>query len=86
MTVQELRDVLDQAIEAGLGDVETRFAYQANYPLQDKIEGVWFDDDIENDEDGELRVDATFYLVSGGQDYDNPYAPRAAFENCTTEL
>lgn len=84
MTVTELRDVLNQAIENGCGDRELRFAYQANYPLQDLVEGVWYDDDDEADQ--EEAGTNVFYLVSGGQDYDTPYAPRVAFEECTTEL
>jgi hypothetical protein len=84
MTVEQLRDVLNQAIENGRGDDELRFAYQANYPLQDLVEGVWYDEDDEDDqEEADSRV---FYLVSGGQDYNHPYAPRMAFEECTDVL
>ena len=84
MTVTELRDVLNQAIENGIGDRETRFAYQSNYPLQDVIAGVWYDEDDEADQE-EAGTDV-FYLVSGGQDYNNPYAPSVVFEECTTQL
>ena len=84
MTVEQLRDVLNQAIENGCGDREIRFAYQSNYPLQDLLEGVWYDEDDEDDqEESESNV---FYLVSGGQDTNHPYAPRVAFEECTDVL
>jgi len=87
MTVTELRDVLNQAIENGVGDRELRFAYQPSYPLQDSVEGVWYEEsDDSGDEDQEEAESDVFYLVSGGQDYNNPYAPRVAFEECTTQL
>lgn len=84
MTVTELRDVLNQAIESGLENREIRFAHQANYPLQDTLAGVWYDEDDEADQE-EAGTDV-FYLVSGGQDTEHPYAPRVAFEEYMTEL
>jgi len=87
MTVQELKQTLDNAVEMGLGDAELRFTYQARYPLQDHVEGVWFDEEAMEDfqetasamENEEMPY---FYIVSGGQDYDSPYGPRAAHEEC----
>lgn len=81
-TVKALHAVLGQLIENGLGDNELRFAYQANYPLQDWIEGIWYDEEDDSQEDEDKIV----YIVSGGQDHDNPYGPKAAFENATLEL
>ena len=87
MTVQELRDVLDQACEMGLGESELRFAYQPNYPLQDKVDGIWFDEEKAKEADVDPDAEQPlFYIVSAGQDYDSPYAPRVAFENSTTAL
>lgn len=78
-TVRELYGALGQLIELGYGDVELRFAYQRSYPLSDKVDGFWFDEDKSDDLD-------MIYIVSGGQDYDNPYAPRAAFESPCLEF
>jgi hypothetical protein len=81
MTVEELRDVLSQAVELGLGDNELRFAYQPNYPLQDRVGGVWFNEESSDEDEASV-----FYLVSGGQDRNCPYAPSAAFDECVSAL
>lgn len=94
LTVSELRDLLGQLEEHGLGDSELRFAYQANYPLQDFVDGIWapsLDEDGGRDEEDEdtakerskAEKEQLVYLVSGGQE---GYGPKAAFENCVSEL
>lgn len=84
LTVKQLRDLLNRAVNDGLGDRELRFAYQANAPLQDVVAGVWYEDD---DEDVQEEADTNvFYLVSGGQDAETPYAPCVVFEECNTKL
>lgn len=94
MTVQELKNLLEQAIEQGCGDMEVRFTYQENYPLQDTVAGGWAaclaETGFESDEDVEelavLEKLGHFYLVSGGQDRDMPYGPKRAFEECSEYL
>jgi len=83
MTVQELAELLDELVEAGHGDRDLRFVYQPNYPLQDEVAGVY--DPLEDpeselpEEESDLPVPC-LYLVSGGQDREQPYGPSAAFE------
>lgn len=81
--VQDLHRALGQLIEMGLGEAELRFAYQSNYPLQDHVEGLWFDEEAHYNEEDDAAEPPTIYLVSGGQDHDNPYGPRQAFEEAT---
>ncbi len=66
MNVTELIDRLEDLDP----QAEVRFVYQASYPLQDKVQGVWHAEDNEK----------VVYIVSGGQNYDEPYGPRAAFQ------
>lgn len=75
ITVQEAHDALAQLIEMGLGESELRLAYQPNYPLQDHVAGLWFDPEL---------ASPSVFVVSGGQVYDEPYAPRDAFIEATT--
>jgi hypothetical protein len=88
MTVNELKNLLEQMADEGLGDREVLFAYQANYPLQDHIAGGWIpgpaDDEDEHDDatDDEVVV----YLVSGGQVHDQPYGPSRAFAEAVESL
>ena len=64
MTVKELIERLEELD----GEAEVRLAYQENYPLQGDIRGVWIN-----------QSDGVAYVVSGGQHYDAPYGPQAAF-------
>lgn len=94
--VQDLHRALGQLIEMGLGESELRFTYQSNYPLQDFVEGLWFDEEAYYNEDAEEASEEasedqemtlpTVYLVSGGQDHDSPYGPRQAFEEATLDF
>lgn len=92
MTVNELLNLLEQMADAGCGDREVLFAYQANYPLQDHIAGGWIpgpaDEADEDDEspDDEAISDAVVYLVSGGQVSDIPYGPSRAFSEAVESL
>jgi hypothetical protein len=54
---------------------EVRFVYQSNYPLQDKVAGVWVAE--RGDDSAEEGV---VYIVSGGQNNEMPYGPGAAFQ------
>lgn len=81
-SVKELRDALDQLVEMGMGDSELRLAIQPNYPLQELVGGLWFDEEEQSESDSD-STGATVYIVSGGQDHNSPYAPRRAFENPT---
>ena len=89
MTVNELRNLLDQMADAGLGEREVLFAYQANYPLQDHIAGGWIwepaNDGREEEDEGDVD-DSVVYLVSGGQVHDRPYGPRRAFDEAVRSL
>lgn len=92
MTVNELKNLLEQMADAGYGDREVLFAYQANYPLQDHIAGGWIpdlaadDEGEDEDEDDEATDDEVVYLVSGGQVYDKPYGPSRAFSEAVESL
>lgn len=88
MTVGELHRALGAAIELGLEDSELRIAHQPHWPLQEYVEGVWFDDEVvedfqETDGSGDPPL---FYIASGGQDHDSPYAPKAAMTDCVDYL
>jgi len=87
MTVNELKNLLEQMADAGFGEREVLFAYQSNYPLQDHIAGGWVPD-LANDEedDDEATDDEVVYLVSGGQVYDKPYGPSRAFSEAVESL
>lgn len=76
-------------------EAEVRLATQPNWPLQYHLAGVATSEDIAMDsrceahefyncEDcAESRLGgqgAVVYLVEGGQHYDQPYAPRAAWD------
>jgi hypothetical protein len=86
MTVNEVKDLLEQMADAGHGDSELLFAYQSNYPLQDHIKGGWIPgeseadgDDEDEDQDNDECPANTVYLVSGGQCHSDPYGPARAF-------
>lgn len=72
MTVNQLIERLEELRQIDHGDDEVRFVYQENYPLQDRIRGVWVSDCEGDDPD-------VVYIVSGGQCRDNPYGPVDAF-------
>lgn len=86
MTVNELKDLLEQMADAGHGDSEVLFTYQSYYPLRDHIKGGWIpteaeadDDEDEDDQDDDECPANTVYLVSGGQCHSDPYGPSRAF-------
>lgn len=78
MTVDQLRQRLEEMCEMGYEDREIRFVYQDTYPLQEDIRGLWIKED-EEDGDEEGSSEQVVYIVSGGQCRDNPYGPRRAF-------
>lgn len=83
-TVSELKELLEQMEEDGYGDIELRFVYQQNYPLQDTVCGVAIASEDEDDEDKDVTKESDpkyIYIVSGGQDHDEPYGPKSAFDN-----
>ena len=84
MTVNELKDLLEQMADAGYGDREVLFAYQQNYPLQDHIAGGWIPG--HDDDEDDATDDEVVYLVSGGQVYDKPYGPSRAFREAVESL
>ena len=87
MTVNELKNLLEQMADAGHGDREVLFAYQANYPLQDHIAGGWIPGPADDEDEDDDATDAeVVYLVSGGQVYDQPYGPSRAFSEAVESL
>lgn len=76
MNVQELIDRLQDMIDGGDIQPETivKFVYQSNYPLQDNVKGIWFAEGQGVENVGEV------YIVSAGQDHNQPYGPGTAFE------
>ena len=85
MTVNKLKNLLEQMADEGYGDREVLFAYQANYPLQDHIAGGWVPGHVAYMDD-EPVDESVVYLVSGGQVYDKPYGPSRAFSEATESL
>jgi len=88
MTVNEMRDLLEDMIENGYGEREVLFVYQQNYPLQDHIAGGWVpghDADPDGGPEDETNENAV-YLVSAGQCYDQPYGPSQAFDEVCESL
>ncbi|WP_248582007.1 hypothetical protein [Nocardioides sp. InS609-2] len=76
-------------------DAEVRLATQPNWPLQYHLAGIATTEDIAMDRrcedhdfyncedcaEGRLQDDGSIvYLVEGSQHYDQPYAPRAAWD------
>ena len=51
MTVNELKNLLEQMADAGHGEREVLFVYQQNYPLQDEIKGGWIPEGTDEEED-----------------------------------
>lgn len=93
MTLQELRDVLDELIERGQ-DPESRvlIVHQPGYPIQEDIRGVATaqgcdearcEDGKDDNKDDSGDAPALVYVVAGGQPRDiSPYGPRRAWEAC----
>ena len=77
MKINELFELLETAIEAGMGDQEIRVATQPNYPLEGEIDGAGFTaeiDECECDEDGDETCNCTtddkfWILISDGKGY-----------------
>ena len=68
MTITELIEALEEMLEAAEGaDPEVRMATQPSYPLQTTISAV-------------TMIDGKVFIAEGGQPYDDPYAPRKAWE------
>ena len=74
MNVAELYELLGELMANGElnPEAELRFCYRRHYPLQDLIRGVHQAE----------RADRV-YLVSGGQDPREPYAPSEPWDDCT---
>jgi hypothetical protein len=85
MTVNELKNLLDEMAEDGRGECEVLFVYQESYPLQDHIADGWIPATDDEDE-ADAIDDQVVYLVSGGQVYDNPYGPSRAFDEAVKTL
>ena len=86
MTVNELKNLLEQMADEGLGEREVLFAYQQHYPLQDHIAGGWIPRPADDEDEDDDTDDQVVYLVSGGQVYDQPYGPSRAFSEAIETL
>ena len=86
MTVNELKNLLEQMADQGFGEREVLFAYQSNYPLQDHIAGGWIPGPADDEDEDDATDDEVVYLVSGGQVYDKPYGPSRAFREAVESL
>ena len=81
ITVADLHAALAQLIDNGMGENELRLAIQPSWPLTELVEGLWYNDEAQTEsEDGPVEPPPVF-IVSGGSDHSDPYAPREAFEN-----
>lgn len=95
MTVNELIELLEQVRDDyDAGERELRFAYQKSYPLMDEVAGVCVpptpepvtaeqneaDDEDEEESEWDEKYAQYVYIVSDGQDYKMPYAPRAVWD------
>lgn len=84
MTVNEMIDRLQEAVDDGFGECEVRLAFQPNWPLQYDIAGIATPDGEsraqgEPDEEPDDAA-SVVYLVEGGHpNDDSPYAPAWAF-------
>ena len=79
MTLNELIGQLQELVDGGHGDYQVLAVYQPNYPLQEKVAGVWFDDEPENEDEDENENKFIYIVVDGHQNGVSPYGPRAAF-------
>ena len=84
MTVNELRERLQDAADEGFGQCEVRLAFQPNWPLQMMVAGIATPDDAsramgEPDEEPD-DAGSVVYITEGGHPTDDsPYAPAWAF-------
>lgn len=78
MTVEELKDRLEELIENGYGDVEVKMAYQPNYPIEEPITSVMGFNGKPHTYDDEAEREPAVYLI---HDEDgNDYAPHRIFD------
>jgi hypothetical protein len=84
MTVNEMIERLQEAVDDGFGECEVRLAFQPSWPLQFEIGGVATPDDesratSEPDEEPN-GVSSVVYITEGSHPRDDsPYAPSWAF-------
>lgn len=85
MTVSELRDLLADLP----GDAEVRMATQPHWPMASQLRGIATGSSIAGetqcDEHGyyscdDCTDDSVVWLVEGDSIFDDPYAPRAAWD------
>jgi len=84
ITVNELKERLEEIAENGGGDFEVRMATQPSWPLQFTIRSVveperWAYDEPDEDEEDNPE-DRIVYLVEGSSPQSTPYAPKWVFE------
>lgn len=80
MTVEELKERLEELIENGYGDKEVKMAYQPNYPMEEPITSVMgFNGKLRTD-DEEAERDSAVYLIHDSNG--NDYAPHRIFDYC----
>lgn len=72
-TVEELRDLLDEMVDAGLGELPVRMAHQPNWPLAETVTAVTMCES----NDG---TDTVWLACNPVPRHENPYAPRDAWE------
>lgn len=86
MKISELIERLQEIAES-YPEADVQMAVQPSYPLAETLRGVVGPDEEldmaeDLDEEAIARLETSemkVWLVSGGQDYDAPYAPRWAF-------
>jgi len=83
MTVEELRDRLEELVEAGHGEHEVMIVTQPNWPLRFTLAGVASTTEHDAQEDDASDEQAVVYLVEGGHPNGNPYGPRWAFDEAS---
>ena len=73
-TVEELRDLLDEMVDAGLGELPVRMAHQSNWPLAECITAATRCESNDGADTIWLACDPVPSYA------ENPYAPRDAWE------
>lgn len=72
-TVEELRDLLDEMVECGLGELPIRMAHQQNWPLAEVIATATRCESSDG-------ADTIWLACNPAPRHENPYAPREAWE------